>query len=384
MPSDLRKYQKHNSFVEIRHRNRQSDVSARVRSVSETLEQSGLSEYCKSVVRQACTDLLENEESSGLKPRFKLHSNVIEEINRISDSHLPRYLFYRYRYEIYPQLKLIDDFPPCLQIEPTSICNYRCVFCYQIDESFNKKSDGFMGVMSLDLFKSIIDQAVGRCEAITLSTRGEPLVCPAIKEMLAYAGGKFLALKMNTNASLLDEEKCHAILQADLNTLVFSADAASEPAYSRLRVGGKLDKVLWNIEQFHNIREKYYPHSRTITRVSGVKVDGTPDLDEMESFWGNLVDQVAFVNYNPWENTYEQSLNGIEQPCPEPFMRMFVWWDGTVNPCESDYKSTLTVGRATETDLSDLWRSPKYTELRDHHLNARRSHCSPCNRCAVV
>src|SRR5207247_4422898 len=64
-------------------------------------------------------------------------------------------------------------------------------------------------------------------------SRGEPLACPLIKEMLSYLRGKFLALKMNTNASLLDEVKCHAILASEMNTLVFSADAAAEPAYSR-------------------------------------------------------------------------------------------------------------------------------------------------------
>jgi radical SAM protein with 4Fe4S-binding SPASM domain len=380
----MKTYQKHNSFAGIRHQNEQSGVLPRIQQIYNKLQELSLSEYVRSVVERACKDLLAPNTGRGDAPRFSLHSNVIEEINRINDRDLPRYLFYRYRYEIYPQLREVDSFPPCLQIEPTSICNYRCVFCYQTDETFNKKSDGHMGVMSLDLFKRLIDQAVGQCEALTLSTRGEPLVCPTIKQMLAYVGGKFLASKMNTNASLLDEEKCHAILQADLNTVVFSVDAASEPMYSQLRVGGNLDRVRSNIELFHDIRATRYPHSRTITRVSGVKVDGTPDLDQMEKFWGGLVDQVAFVNYNPWENTYREPINQIKSPCTELFLRMFVWWDGTVNPCENDYKSNLTVGNATEHGLSDLWRSENYSQIRENHLNERRSHCAPCNRCTVV
>ena len=28
-------------------------------------------------------------------------------------------------------------------------------------------------------------------------------------------------------------------------------------------------------------------------------------LEDMGKFWGNLVDQVAFVNYIPWENVYD-------------------------------------------------------------------------------
>src|SRR5579859_1395877 len=141
--------------------------------------------------------------------------------------------------------------------------------------------------------------------------------------MLAYARGKFLGFKMNTNASMLDEAKCHAILEADINTLVFSADAAVEPDYSKLRVGGDLKKVVENVRRFHSIREKHYPKSRLITRVSGVKVPGSSGLDEMEGFWGEYVDQVAFVNYNPWENAYDAPLSKVETPCSDLWRRMF-------------------------------------------------------------
>ena len=202
--------------------------------------------------------------------------------------------------------------------------------------------------------------------------------------MLKYASGKFLALKLNTNAWFLDEAKCHAILQADMNTVVFSADAASEPTYSQFRVGGTLERVVKNVERFQQIRAKHFPKSRTITRVSGVQVPGTPDLDQMERVWGDLVDQVAFVKYNPWENTYEQPVNEIATACSDLWRRMFIWWDGIVNPCDVDYKSTLAVGKATERRLSDLWKSDGYQRLRARHLEKQRSQCSPCNRCTVI
>ena len=191
-----------------------------------------------------------------------------------------------------------------------------------------------MGMMSLDLFKRIIDQAEGRCEAITLASRGEPLICPDIKAMIRYAGGKFLALKLNTNAWFLDEKFCYAILEAEVNTLVFSADAASEPNYSKLRVNGSLQKIYENIKLFNGIRKKHFPESKIITRVSGVKVPETDNLEDMEKFWGELVDQVAFVKYNPWENSYDQPVNYIKEPCSDLWRRMFVWWDGKVNPCD--------------------------------------------------
>ena len=377
-------YRKQNSFADIRYRRSAKDVIPRIEKLRDNLDALTLTPYQRDILKEAIGQILDHREPGEETPPFTLHSFNISEIEKLTDQELPRFLFYRYRYEVFPQQFQLDKFPPCLQIEPTSICNYRCVFCYQVDSSFNKKSNGMMGMMSFDLFKLLIDEAEGRCEAISLASRGEPLICPEIEEMLAYAGGKFLALKLNTNAWFLDDAKCHAILQAGVNTVVFSADSASEPNYSRFRVGGQLERVVKNIKRFHEIREKQYAHSTTISRVSGVKVPGSDDIDHMEHFWGDWVDQVSFVDYNPWENTYQQPVNNITTACSDLWRRMFVWWDGSVNPCDSDYKSTLCVGKAPESGLSSLWRSQQYEELRKIHKNQKRQQCNPCDRCVVI
>jgi len=377
-------YNKQNSFVKIRHGKALIDILPRIKELKKNLNVIKLSKNQKIILTAALEEISGEGKQEKNFPPFTLHSFNIAEIENLTKEELPRFLFYRYRYEIFPQRLQLDDFPPCLQIEPTSICNYRCLFCYQVDDEFTKKANGMMGMMPFDLFKEIIDQAEGRCEAITLASRGEPLICPDIEPMLRYAGGKFVALKLNTNAWFLDEKLCHAILESGVNTIVFSTDAASEPAYSRLRVNGTLERVYENIRSFRDIRERHYPNSRVITRVSGVKVPGTDRLADMEKFWGELVDQVAFVKYNPWENTYDQPANGIETPCSDLWRRMFIWWDGSVNPCDSDYKSTLSVGNGYEQKLSDIWCSQKYGELRKAHLQRERKRCNPCNRCVVV
>ena len=279
---------------------------------------------------------------------------------------------------------MMDDYPPYLQIEPTSMCNYRCVFCFQTNKDFTKKSNGYMGHMTLDIFKRTVDQAEGNIEFISLASRGEPLSCPDIEKMLIYAKGKFLNLKINTNASLLNERKSHAILQNDVKTLVFSADAADSELYSALRVNGKLNKIVSNIKQFKKIREKQYPRSKIITRVSGVKVSEKQNFKDMEKFWRNLADQVAFVDYCPWENVYDSVENTIVAPCSELWRRMYVWWDGKTNPCEVDYRSELSTGYITKKNISKLWKSVSYNKLRKDHVSKLRNTVSPCNKCSVV
>ena len=379
-------YKKHDSFFALKHKKdiKINYIIDRIIRISKDIYiVEKLSLKSQKILANVIRDLLDNTESSS-KTKFSLKSNVIAEINTIADSDLPRYIVHRYRYEIFPQTKTIDNFPPYLQIEPTSICNYRCVFCFETDETFTNKKNGHMGQMTLDLFKKVIDQAEGNIEFISLASRGEPLACPDIVKMLEYTIGKFLNLKLNTNASLLDEKKCHAILSGGVKTIVFSADAATEPLYSKLRVNGSLSKVLKNIEIFKKIKETKYPNNQIISRVSGVKFNNEQNLNSMEKVWGDLVDQVAFVNYNPWENSYNKPPNDIIEPCSDLWRRMFVWWDGKINPCDVDYKSILSVGDFSKNNIQELWNSKEYRILREAHLNKKRQNIRPCSSCTVI
>ncbi len=379
-------YQKQNSFFEIRHKDNNSlaETLERIKSVRKRDDFSEkMSQAHKQIFNQVCNDLFDSDSKDQFN-QFSLNPSVVEEIATCSDSDLPRYLVHRYRYEIFPQLKTLDEYPPYLQIEPSSICNFRCIFCFETDPTFTDKASGFMGQMTLELFKKIIDQAAGNIEFLSLASRGEPMICKDIVPMLEYTRGKFLNLKLNTNASLLDEEKCHAILSGGVKTIVFSADAAEEPLYSKFRVNGKLSVILDNIERFQKIRQTSYPDLPVITRVSGVKFSDEQDLDSMQKVWGGLVDQVAFVKYNPWENVYNQPANGLDKACSDLWRRMFVWWDGKANPCDVDYKSTLSQGSIKEFDLSKLWRSSNYETLRSDHIESKRKNRNPCSACTVV
>jgi hypothetical protein len=130
-------YIKHNSFFGLRMRNKKN-IKNFISGIKLILDDDN---NCKNlslnflrILKLVKKDLFKKNFEK--KPKFKLTPNVIQEIETLNVDQIPKYLVHRYRYEIYPQLRIFDDFPPLLQIEPTSICNYRCVFCYQFD---NKK-----------------------------------------------------------------------------------------------------------------------------------------------------------------------------------------------------------------------------------------------------
>lgn len=376
-------YQKHLSF-ETFFSSIKADVLSQKERVLTVLKQQVnqlTDDHRRSVIESAIKDLSAGEKEPAA---FGITQNIADEVSKLPDTEIVRYVFHRYRYDVFPKEKRLDKFPPYLQIEPTSICNYRCVFCYQTDQDFTAKANGFMGAMPFELFKEIIDQVEGNVEFFSLASRGEPLLCKDIEPMLNYCEGKFLGLKLNTNASMLTEEKCHAILAGGVNTIVFSADAAQEPLYSQLRVKGSLEKVLGNIKLFGEVRRKHYPRSKIISRVSGVKFGDAQSMDSMIGLWGGLVDQVSFVAYNPWENVYEAQPKNMATPCSDLWRRMFVWYDGKVNPCDTDYKSILSVGTVKDRSISQLWCSGQYEHLRQQHLTENRSKAEPCRRCVVV
>ncbi len=350
--------------------------------IDKAIKAGTLPEKYSQVLNKVLDDLTSQKQTEA---DFKITAYEAAEMTHLPDNDILRYLYHRYRYVVYPAIKKADAYPPCLQIEPTSICNYRCSFCYQSDKTFSGPHSGHMGMMSFDCFKKIIDQIEGNVEFITLASRGEPLLAKEIIKMIEYSGGKFLNVKINTNASALSEAHTHAILSSGVSTLVFSADSADRELYSKYRIHGNFDKILKNIEMFRDIKVQQYPDSHIITRVSGVLVDSDKqDMDSMLSCWGDLVDQVSFVKYSPWEKIYQAEINDITGPCSDLWRRMFIWHDGSVSPCDNDYKATLKVGSIYERNIAELWQSEEYKSLRQKHISVQRSTLEPCKRCVVT
>ncbi len=316
--------------------------------------------------------------------QFEMTPQELHWLDKHAESSWADYLIHRYKFRLFPAQQKVADFPPHLLIEPTSICNLRCVMCFQIDETFTRDKSQ-MGLMPWKLFTSVVDQAADNgCQAITMASRGEPTLHKQFGEMLHYIHAKgFLDTKINTNATRLNEKLIHDILQSEVANVTFSVDASDAETYEKIRVRGKFDQVLKNIESFNEIRETSYPDSSTTTRISGVAVLPDQDPKEMQSFWSNLVDEVAVVpNQQRWDS-YHNPRFMRKEVCNLLYSRMYVWWDGTCNPCDFDYKSLLKVGNANEDSLADIWKGERYSQIREHHETMRRSELNPCDRCPL-
>ena len=297
-----------------------------------------------------------------------------------------KYIIFRYKFYIAGKDKINLGYPPYLLIEPVSTCNLRCPFCFQTDKSFTKKP--FMGVIDFDFFKKLIDQA-DKLEtgAITIASRGEPTMHKQYIEMLEYINQKenIFEIKTNTNGTYLSEKICHAIFKNDVTQIVISSDHYIKKDYERLRLGSNFEKVVKNVDMLFNIRKKFYPDSFTEIRISGIDNERNLDREKFKNFWIKRCDHVTTSFPLERWNTYENEvLPNIKDPCENLWDRMYVWFDGKVNPCDADYKSYLSYGSAKEYDLKELWNNKVISKTREQHTKKNRNEINPCDRCGVT
>ena len=367
-------------------------------SIGETVNAEGIFsifssnlDICKEIFEKS-NDIYSEQLLEQLKSKKKFNFPINKHMemfiikNQKNIEKIIKYLTFRYKFYIAGKNKINLGYPPYVLIEPVSTCNLRCPFCFQTDKSFTKKP--FMGVIDFDFFKKIVDQADElETGAITIASRGEPTMHKKFIQMLEYMDQKenIFEIKTNTNGTFLTDKICHAIFKNNVTQVVVSSDHYIKEDYERLRLGSNFEKVVKNVDMLFNIRKEYYPDSLTEIRISGIDNDKNLDREKFKEFWIKRCDHVtAMFPFERW-NTYENEiLPEIKDPCENLWDRMYVWFDGKVNPCDADYKSYLSYGNAKEYSLKKLWNNKVISNTRNQHLNKDRTKINPCDRCGVT
>ncbi len=294
-----------------------------------------------------------------------------------------RYLRYRYRFANYPTRFKICSYPLVVIIEPTSVCNLKCQFCFISDPRLSKNRE-INGFMSMETFVRIADEAGSQqLDSMVFTGRGEPTLNKNIGKMICYARASgILDIKLNTNALVLNDPLIHEILDGDPDVVVFSVDDASPEVYNDLRRGSDYARVFQNIQRFTSILKREYPKNRTLTRVSMVVCDANQDIEKAKRLWEPIVDEFAHKGAHERLNIYDKTTIENSTPCSLLFERVYIWWDGTVNPCDNDYLSVLKKGKIDEqTSLSQIWCSPSFQLLREIHRSGQKANQPICSVC---
>ena len=249
-------------------------------------------------------------------------------------------------------------------------------------------ANGSRGRMSPEIFADLCRELAVRDDLLlNIGGFGEPLVHPDLSAMLAAAREAGVwGLSLQTNAVVLDGAVIEGILDADLDVLEVLLDAATEQTYRKLKGEPMFDRVTANIERFLIARAKRgRRHPLLVCRM--VK---TPEaMAELEPFYERwlAVDGAAVLDgYNDFAGQREdRGVINMAPPgrsaCRRIFNRLTVLADGSITVCGQDYADKHPLGMAGESNLSDLWRGPVLSALRDAHIAGDYGTFPLCQAC---
>lgn len=318
--------------------------------------------------------------------------------------------------------------PVCLYLETTNRCNLLCVTCPRTYEQLEPEAD-----MPWALFTSLIDQ-YPKIARVVLHGIGEPMLVKDIAERVKYLKDRGIYVLFNTNGTLLNDANGRALIEAGLDELRVSLDAAESEVYQMVRGKDFFAKIVQNVKNFTRMqREMNAAKPRVSLWLTGLRetVDQLPDFVRLahevgvtEVYLQRLVffdegsnglaraesalfehtttaeealikkaeDVAAELGVmfsasgavDPGESIRMQQNDAPWSLCRRPWSLMYITANGRVLPCciapfSMKGYAAFTLGDATQSSLRDIWNGGEYVRFREGLLtSAPPPACSNC------
>ena len=304
-----------------------------------------------------------------------------------------KFVQYRKTFDSVNKFEIETKFPLYLQIELHQICNLRCPMCsITVPEAREKYvTDKHL---SWEMYEKIILEAE-KYECPSLNPQGfnEPLLDQNLEDHIKFAKKHgFIDIFMNTNATLLSEERSKKILEAGLTRLRFSLDAATKETFEKIRIGADYESVMKNIERFVELRNKG-GYKLPVIGVNFVKMKTNEhETDEFIEKWKDIVDFVViqefvppelecdYSEFYPGDSTYQKDIKNSFN-CQQPWQRLFIHNTGDVSPCCTAFSAELSLGNISSETLHQLWNGNTMKNLRKIHKSGNYIENKWCEKC---
>jgi hypothetical protein len=206
---------------------------------------------------------------------------------------------------------------------------------------------------------------------------------------------------MNTNGILATPQRAKPVLDAGLDSIKFSVNAATRHSYRKVHGVDAFDIVIDNIKWFSEYRIKMRLAYRIY--VSMVPTSITQgELPILKKLLSDYVDEIDgrscsnqggnMIENNRTERIDKNNLLGSMKEnqcigkCPDLFFRCTVTPQGFLSPCVVDYQNYLVVADLHKTHIKDAWHNEVYVNLRKRHISGdlKGLMCYSClNNCAA-
>lgn len=254
--------------------------------------------------------------------------------------------------------------PDIVQIESTNLCNAKCVFCPR-DEMHRRQ-----GVMDFDLFCKIADEcaALGITH-VRMHNYGEAFLDRRLVEKVQYAKSRGIAeVGLISNGSLITEDVARAMIDAGLDAINISVDAAGKDVFERTRVHLDYDTVIGNIRTLARLRQEM-ARKRPRLILSFVRQHDSADERAFIEEWSRIADKVHVTDLHNWAGTLN-AQSDVHYPCYRLWLTFTVLWDGRVSLCCADFDGRNVLGDLRTQTIAQVWNSAAYRAARRQHLQS--------------
>ncbi len=283
--------------------------------------------------------------------------------------------------------------PLLLLVEPSSRCNLSCGFC-----PITEQPPTEAGELDLALYERLLDELGDSLLFLCLWFYGEPLLHPALEDLVAQARSRGVMVAISTNAVALEPERARALLEADLDWLFVSLDGASAATHDAHRGDGSFDAATRNVAELIRQRE-LLGLSKPLVELKPILHRGNEhEREAMLELGRSLgVDRVTFqlLTWTHDPDLRQQAPTDpalvLDYPSPGPkphtcgrsISSAVVGWDGALLPCCEDHGRSQPLGSlAHGGSFRDAWRGEAWRRLRRGQRDP--STVTPlCRRCHI-
>ena len=143
--------------------------------------------------------------------------------------------------------------PVRVVLEPTNLCNHNCVFCFYS----HFRSDNKVYISREKLFELAEDFKKLGVKSVSLVGGGEPMLHPAIYDLIRWFHANNILISITTNGSSFKDSEIDTIVRASTYIRV-SLNAASVQTHNLVNApkSDQFDRIINNIEKLRMHRDK--------------------------------------------------------------------------------------------------------------------------------
>ncbi len=283
--------------------------------------------------------------------------------------------------------------PAFLKIEPSSVCNLKCLGCRQGKTA--DLVDLSHGSMTLETFLKILDQTSMYLLEISFYLWGEPLLNKQLAQMVKLASDRDIASVVSTNLHFMDENTACSLLDAGVTRIIVALDGMSPETYEAVRLGGDFAKAKRGLDTLASAKRK---RGMKYPTIEWQYIETTNNSKEIEAakayaseigidYFTVLVDWARRADNAELTASRAKAKARLKSRCPWLWFAAAFQWNGDMFPCcHTAKKRDSLMANNGLGRIYEVWNGLEYRSARLLFKNqdATVKPETPCHKCPLI